>query len=89
MSNRTWVCVGCGKSYRRDQSVDEVPCSLCGAPCEDMHWKLRIPSPKKKKDWIEFWTTYRREKRLIEEFQNNPKIQEITLELLNQHWRRS
>jgi hypothetical protein len=28
---------------------------------------------------------YRREKRLIEQFQNDPRIKEITLELLNQH----
>ena len=89
MSNRTWACVDCGKSYRRSQSVDAVTCSICRSPCEYVHWKLHIPSPRKKKEWSEFWAVYRREKRLIEQFQKDSRIKEITLELLNQHFKRT
>ncbi len=89
MSNRTWVCVDCGKSYRRVQTVEAVTCALCGQPCEYVHWKLHIPSPKKPQEWRSFWTTYRREKSLIEQFYRDPRIKEINLELLNQrHARR-
>jgi hypothetical protein len=89
MSNRTWVCVDCGKSYRRRQNVEAVPCAVCGKGCEYVHWKLHIPSPRKKKQWEEFWTVYRRETELIERFKADPRIKEITLDLLNQHWVRS
>ncbi len=78
----------CGKSYRRVQSVDSVACSICGKPCEYVHWKLHIPSPRKKKEWAEFWAIYRRELQLIERYKNDPRIKEITLDLLNQHWSR-
>ena len=88
MSNRTWVCVDCGKSYRRDHAVGAVACSICGQECEYVHWKLHIPSPAKKKEWQLFWCTYRREKRLMEEFQRDPSIKRLTLTLLNQTWTR-
>ncbi len=86
MSNRTWVCVDCGKSYRRNQLVDSVVCSICGDPCEYVHWKIHIPSPKRAKEWMDFWAAYRREKQLIKRFVDDPSIKEITLELLNQKW---
>lgn len=89
MSNRTWACVDCGKSYRRVQTVRIVKCSVCGQECESVHWKIHIPSPRRKKEWREFWTIYRREKRLLEEFQRDPRIKEITLALLNQRWMRA
>jgi hypothetical protein len=38
---------------------------------------------------LQFWTIYRREKGLIEKFQRDPRIKQITLELLNQRWLRS
>ena len=88
MSNRTWACVDCGKSYRRPQTVRTVKCSVCGQECESVHWKIHIPSPRKKKEWLEFWTLYRREKRLLDEFQRNPRIKVVTLALLNQRWMR-
>ena len=88
MSNRTWACVDCGKSYRRLQTTKLVKCSLCGQDCESVHWKIRIPSPTKKKEWLAFWTAYRREKGLLEQFQRDPRIKEITLEILNQRWLR-
>lgn len=89
MSNRTWACVDCGKSYRRVQTVRMVKCSVCGQECESVHWKIHIPSPRKKKEWLEFWTIYRREKRLLDEFQRDPRIKEVTLALLNQRWMRA
>lgn len=88
MSNRTWVCVDCGKSYRRIRSVADVSCSICGKPCEYVHWKIHIPSPRKKREWEAFWTLYRRETQLIERFKRDPRIKEIALELLNQRWTR-
>jgi hypothetical protein len=89
MSNRTWVCVDCGKSYRRIQSILTVNCSICGQPCEYVHWKIHIPSPRKSKEWTRFWATYRKEQRLIEQFVRDPRIKEIRLELLNQKWSRA
>ena len=86
MSNRTWACVDCGKSYRRSQSVTAVRCAECGEACESVHWKIHIPSPRKKKEWLSFWAVYRRETALIERFKRDPRIREITLELLNQRW---
>ena len=84
MSNRTWVCVECGKSYRRVQTIEAVSCSLCGQPCEYVHWKIHIPSPKKRKEWEAFWTEYRAEKRLLERFRTNPKLKRVSLRILNQ-----
>ncbi len=60
-----------------------------GSPASTVHWKIHIPSPRKKKEWLEFWAIYRREKRLLEQFQNDPRIKEITLDPLNQHWMRT
>ena len=84
MSNRTWVCLACEKSYRRVQTVAAVSCAICRQPCEYVHWKLHIPSPKKKREWTDFWTRYRHEKLLIEEFRTNPNLKQVDLELLNQ-----
>ncbi|MCC6553927.1 MAG: hypothetical protein IT372_13030 [Polyangiaceae bacterium] len=66
--------------------VDSVVCSICGDPCEYVHWKIHIPSPKRAKEWMDFWAAYRREKQLIKRFVDDPSIKEITLELLNQKW---
>ena len=88
MSNRTWVCVPCRKSYRRAQSIDSVACPTCHAACEYVHWKIRIPSPKRTKAWDEFWTKYWTEKALIAEFERDKSIKDIRLELLNRHYHR-
>lgn len=83
MFNRTCVCVECGKSYRRVQTVETVSCSLCGEPCEYVHWKIHIPSPKKRKEWNAFWAEYRTEKRLLEQFRTDPKLKRVFLRILN------
>ncbi len=83
MSNRTWVCLACEKSYRRDSKITELPCALCHQPCEYVHWKLHIPSPRRKREWSDFWTRYRLEKQLLKQFENDPRIKEVELELLS------
>ena len=83
MSNRTWACVDCGKTFRRDQSIDAVNCAQCGKPCEFIHWKIHVPSPKNRKAWDTFWLQYRAEKRELEFYQNGKHQGGVTLELLN------
>ncbi len=83
MSNRTWVCLTCKKSYRRDQTLAAISCALCGENCEYVHWKLHIPSPAKKRKWGVFWTEYLQEKRLIEQFNTNPNLKHVKLKLLH------
>ena len=88
MSNRTWVCLTCRKSYRRVQTVPLVSCPKCKAACEYVDWKLHIPSPKREREWNEFWQKYRQEKALTAEFYRDESIKEVTLELLNRVLRR-
>jgi hypothetical protein len=83
MSQRTWVCVPCRKSYRRAQSVQSLRCPTCQAACEYVHWKIRIPSPKRSKAWVEFWTKYRAEKALLNAFHRGELRESVRLELLN------
>ena len=83
MSQRTWVCVNCGKSYRRDQSIEAVVCALCHDPCEYVHWKIHIPSPRKPKAWQEFWEKYRAEKEILERHHAGTLNEEIHLDILN------
>ena len=83
MSNRTWVCVECGKSYRRVQTVKSVRCAICRKACEYVHWKIHIPSPRKTKEWQRFWTIYKKEKRLIDLWVRDKSVREINLKLLN------
>lgn len=83
MSNRTWTCVACRKSFRRMQSITSVNCSSCHEPCEYVHWKMRVPSPKREKAWDEFWAKYKAEKALLEAFYRGKLRQDVTLELLN------
>lgn len=86
MSNRTFVCLNCWKSYRRDQNLGEMGCPICHQACEYVHWKIRIPSPKRKRQWKLFWNKYKAEKRLLEEFQRDPTTKVIELDILNQKW---
>ena len=84
MSNRTWACIECGKTYRRDQSyVGTVRCALCGKECEYVHWKMRVPSPRKQKEWKRFWSLYRREKAELERCFADGNIEIVELDLLN------
>lgn len=66
MSNRTWACVDCGKTFRRDSSVEEFKCPECGDPCEYIHWKIHVPSPKRQAKWRKFWNKYREEKAILD-----------------------
>jgi DNA-directed RNA polymerase subunit RPC12/RpoP len=83
MSQRTWVCVSCRKSYRRSQEVPSVRCPTCGSDCEYVHWKIRIPSPRRQKQWDTFWTKYRAEKALLDTAQRGELRESVYLELLN------
>ncbi|AUM13038.1 hypothetical protein Kalk_11660 [Ketobacter alkanivorans] len=84
MSKRTWACVECKQKYRRDQNSDKpVKCATCGKVCEYVHWKVRVPSPKKEKDWKKFWAAYLKEKALLEKYYNDESVEEITLDILN------
>ena len=84
MSNRTWACIACKTKYRRDQNSDKpVLCASCGKECEYVHWKVRVPSPKRDKEWKKFWSVYLKEKELIEKFYNDELVEEVTLDILN------
>ncbi|MFM2476229.1 hypothetical protein [Celerinatantimonas sp. MCCC 1A17872] len=84
MRNNTWVCISCRQKYRRaQQSNKTVLCSRCGKPCEYVHWKIRVPSPRKDKAWQAFWRTYLQEKQLLQQFYNGTLEQDVHLELLN------
>lgn len=83
MSNRTWACVPCRKSYRRAQSVEAVVCAECHQPCEAVPWKLRVPSPRRDKEWEAFWAAYRAEKALLEAYRRGELRETLTLPLLN------
>jgi hypothetical protein len=83
MSRRTWVCVPCGKSYRRGQDVQSLQCPACRAECEFVHWKIRIPSPKQRKTWNEFWAKYGAEKALLQDFDQGRLRETVHLELHN------
>jgi hypothetical protein len=83
MSNRTWTCVPCRKSYRRVQTTTSLECPGCHGPCEYVHWKIRVPSPKRTKAWEEFWAKYKVEKALLDAFHRGELRQDVKLELLN------
>jgi DNA-directed RNA polymerase subunit RPC12/RpoP len=83
MSQRTWVCVPCRKSYRRAQDVQLVKCPTCGSECEYVHWKIRIPSASRPKAWTKFWEKYRAEKTLLDAFYRGELREDVRLELLN------
>ncbi|WP_157212782.1 hypothetical protein [Herbaspirillum sp. CF444] len=83
MSNRTFACLYCKKLQRKDQNINAFHCPLCGRESIRVHWKLHVPSPKKKKKWNSFWDRYLLELRQIEEFKSNKNIRELRLPLLN------
>jgi hypothetical protein len=51
--------------------------------CEYVHWKIRVPSPKRVNAWNEFWSKYKAEKSLLEAFHRGDLHEDVTLELLN------
>ena len=83
MSQRTWVCVECGKSYRRPQNLQSLRCPTCKEECEYIHWKIRIPSPKRPKVWKEFRVKYRAEVALLKAFHRGELREDVRLDLLN------
>jgi hypothetical protein len=48
-----------------------------------VHWKTRLPSPRRAKEWDEFWAKYRAEKALLDAFHRGELHESVTLELLN------
>lgn len=86
MHRRTHVCLRCQRSYRRDPAERDVACPICHDVCESVHSKIRIPSPKRARQWRIFWEKYRAEKRLLRRFLDDPSIKELELDLLNQRW---
>ena len=89
MNPRTYVCLNCQKSYRINQHVGDVNCPICHDVCEYVHWKIRTPSPKRKRQWKQFWVKYKAEKALLEQFKAYSSITEIRLDILNQRWIRT
>lgn len=83
MSNRTWACIECGKTYRRASNVTEVACALCREPCEYVHWNIRVPSPKRRKQWEAFWVQYNDGKQRLAQYYANGSKGPLKLELLN------
>ena len=82
MSNRTWTCVPCRKSYRRVQSLEAVACPHCHRSCEYVHWKMRVPSPRRLKEWEAFWAAYRAEKALLAAHHRGELREAVELPLL-------
>lgn len=83
MSQRTWVCVPCERSYRRNQNIESLDCPNCGKQCEYVHWKIRIPSSRRRKEWNAFWAKYRAEKALLRRYERGELRDNVRLELLN------
>jgi hypothetical protein len=84
MSNRTWACIECKQKYRRDQNAEKaVKCAICGNVCEQVHWKIRVPSPKKDREWKKFWSVYLKEKEQLDKFYNNQLVEEVVLDIHN------
>ena len=83
MSQRTWVCIPCGKSFRRGQENDSVHCPAYKELCEYVHWKIHVPSPSRRKAWDQFWDKYRAEKKLLDSFNRGELHESVTFELLN------
>jgi len=82
------VCLACRRAWRKSQPARSVACAHCGEPCEYVHWKIRVPSPKRERAWRVFWKKYLAEKHLIAEFLADPAIERVELDLLNQVWLR-
>jgi hypothetical protein len=62
---------------------EPVTCAVCGEPCEFVHWKIRVPSPAKRRDWDRFWAEYRTEKELLSRFHRGELREPATFRILN------
>jgi hypothetical protein len=58
-------------------------CPVCDEPCEFVHWKVRIPSPRRPKEWAAFWDKYRAEKALLDAHARGDVHEPVVLEVLN------
>jgi hypothetical protein len=67
MSKRTWICVPCRKSYVHKKSLVSVECPSCHGPCENGDNVYGLPSPKRTKEWDEFWARYKADKAVWED----------------------
>ena len=65
LSNRTYACIPCGKTFRIELVRGDYSCPLCGGACESVGLKLRVPSPKNRKRWLRFWEDVREDKRTL------------------------
>ncbi|WP_162059493.1 hypothetical protein [Undibacterium sp. KW1] len=89
MSNRTFACLDCKKLQRKDQNIPAFFCPHCGKESIRVHWKLRVPSPRKIKKWNSFWSRYLSELRQLKEFYTGRGAARLYLPLLNQEHRRN
>jgi hypothetical protein len=48
-----------------------------------VHWKIRVPSPRRAKEWEEFWIAYRAEKKLLDVHYRGDLTETVKLPLLN------
>jgi DNA-directed RNA polymerase subunit RPC12/RpoP len=82
VSNRTWACVKCGKTYRRPLETMQVRCAGCGDACERIPTKIRVPSPANRSKWNQFWREYHHEVDLFRRWQNRQLEEDVTLPIL-------
>jgi hypothetical protein len=82
VSNRTWVCIKCGKTYRRAEGTLQVRCAGCGDACESIPTKIRVPSPVNRLRWEQFWREYPEEVRIFREWKSGKLKQDVRLPIL-------
>jgi hypothetical protein len=56
---------------------------ICQKPCEYVHWKIRVPSTKRRKQWETFWIQYLDKKQRLAQYYANGSKGPLKLELLN------
>ncbi|MBU8977387.1 hypothetical protein JI752_014655 [Lysobacter sp. MMG2] len=83
MSNRTFACLNCRKLQRKPQAIAAFACPSCRSDCIRVHWKLRVPAPRKRRKWDRFWAQYLLERRTIALFHDGQLNDEVYLPLLN------
>jgi DNA-directed RNA polymerase subunit RPC12/RpoP len=86
MTNQTYVCLECKKSFRQTPGRGDFRCPHCKNKCIAVHYKIRIPSPKRVREWDKFWEKYLKEIRLLEDFLNDPSVKFVKLDIYNQKW---
>ena len=58
MSNYHWVCFKCHEAVRRHGSAENVRCSKCGNPCDNIGYKTPVPPKSKPHLWAELAASY-------------------------------